>query len=43
MNKKKILVITEVKHIKGFTKILNQIGEVRYLENPNFNQVKNYK
>ena len=40
MSKKKILVITEVKHIKGLTNALNQIGKVTYLDNPNFNQVK---
>lgn len=40
MVKKKILVITEVKHIKGLTTQLNKIGNVKYLDNPNFNQVK---
>ena len=40
MNKKKILVITEVKHINNLTNELNKIGKVTYLDNPNFNQVK---
>ena len=40
MNRKKILVITEIKHIKNLIRLLNQVGEVTYLEKPNFNQVK---
>ena len=40
MSRKKILVITEVKHIKGLTNELNKIGKITYLDNPNFDQVK---
>ena len=34
MKKKKILVITPVKHIKGVVQILEEIGEVIYLDDP---------
>ena len=40
MISKKILVITEVKHINGLTTELNKIGDITYLNSPSFNQVK---
>ena len=36
----KILVITPTNHIKGLNKILNSIGKVDYLEDPNKKQVE---
>ena len=40
MIKKKVLVITEVKHISGLKYELDKIGNVTYLDNPSFNHVK---
>ena len=40
MISKKILVITEVKHINGLTTELDKIGDITYLNSPSFNQVK---
>jgi len=40
MIKKKILVITEIKHIKGLSEELKKIGKVTYLDSPSFKKVK---
>lgn len=40
-SKKKILVITPVRHIKGVPEILNQVGDVTYLDDPSLGEVVN--
>jgi len=37
---KKILVITPVKHIEGVCDILNECGNVTYLDDPTYDEVK---